>query len=268
MKYATLRVKGGTEAAVQIDGSFHSIGLNDLGAFLASGETATAQERLCSVDDADYAPVIPRPRKIFCVGINYLPHIKEVGMAIPEAPTLFSKHDNALIGANDDLDVFHISKAIDWEAELVVVVGKRVFRADVEAAENAIFGFCVGNDVSARDLQTRTQQWDAGKTIDKSAPVGPWLVSKEAVGVRPDLNIRCLVNDEMVQQDQTGELKFDPVELVRDISQFATLESGDLIFTGTPGGVGGLRNPPWFLKPGDVLTTEIDELGACRNRCV
>lgn len=271
MKLATVIHNGETSAAIAIDGNFWSLMWPDVGAMLADNALSKdlkPAQRLGAMDSVAHAPLIPKPGKIICTGINYLPHINELGVTPPTHPTLFSKYHTALTGPRDDLSLFDKSAAIDWEAELVVVIGNRISSATGKEAENAIAGFCIGNDVSARDLQLRTDQWLAGKTLDGSTPLGPWLVTGDEVGIRPDLEISCKVNDRIVQQARTSELLFDAVDLIVDISAFCTLEPGDLIFTGTPGGIGAARDPQWFLKPGDILTTEIESLGICVNRCV
>lgn len=269
MKIATLRTGDGTTAAMLLDDRFHALDWPDAGALLASGMASTELRPgpvLCQSSEASYAPLILRPPKIFCVGVNYLAHLDELGMGRPAHPTLFSKFHTALAGANDTLAPCRISSAIDWEAELVVVVGRHVSGATRDEAAAAVAGFCVGNDISARDLQVRTTQWLAGKTLDASTPLGPWLVTVDETGVSPDLAISCSVNGVVMQEARTNDVLFDPVDLIVDISNFCMLEPGDIIFTGTPGGVGAARNPRLFLKPGDVVTTEIDGLGRCTNR--
>lgn len=269
MKLATLRIGGGTTAAWQDGDSYRALPWRDVGALLAAGglvNLPVGGAVIATVEDADHAPLIPRPAKIFCVGMNYCTHIAELGVPPPKCPTLFSKFHTALAGSADAIAPFAMSRAIDWEAELVVVIGKTVARATAAEAEAAIAGYAVGNDISARDLQLRTDQWLAGKTLDATTPLGPCLVTVDEVGVRPDLAIRCMVNETVVQEARTGDLLFAPVDLIVDISSFCTLEPGDVIFTGTPGGIGAARKPQWFLKPGDLLHTEIEGIGRCVNR--
>ncbi|ARR52589.1 2-hydroxyhepta-2,4-diene-1,7-dioate isomerase [Rhizorhabdus wittichii DC-6] len=269
MKLATLRIDGCTTAA-WLDGDlYRSLPWADIGALLADdGLAALPQggDPVATIEDADHAPLILRPAKIFCVGMNYRTHVAELGMTPPMHPTLFSKFHTALVGATDPIAPFAISQAIDWEAELVVVIGRPVSRATADEARAAITGYTMGNDVSARDLQLRTDQWLAGKTVDATTPLGPRLITADEFDTTPDLSIRCLVNDIVVQEARTGDLLFDPVDLIMDISSFCRLEPGDLIFTGTPGGIGAARQPRWFLKPGDLLTTEIETIGRCANR--
>lgn len=270
MKLATVRYDGGTTAALVEGDMLRRLPWPDIGAMLSDGvdgASLRAGEAIASVASADYAPLITRPPKIICAGINYQSHMRELGMSPPAHPTLFSKYHTALTGARDDLSPFGLSGAIDWEAELVVVIGKAVSRATPAEAEAAIAGFCVGNDISARDLQLRTDQWLAGKTLDASTPLGPWLVTVDETGPRPDLAITCHINDVEVQNARTGDLRHDAVDLIVDISAFCRLEPGDIIFTGTPGGIGAARTPKWFLKPGDIVRTEVAGLGFCLNRC-
>jgi acylpyruvate hydrolase len=209
---------------------------------------------------------VPRPEKIICVGLNYRRHILEMGRPLPEHPTLFAKYPPALVGAGDDVSLPAASGAVDWEAELAVVVGTAVRNASTAAARDAIAGCTVLNDVTARDWQYRTTQWLAGKTFEATTPLGPELVTADEV---PDggLEISCTVNGEAVQHDSTAELVFDPVTLVAYVSRIVTLRPGDVIATGTPGGVGHARKPPRYLADGDVLVTRVEGIGECRNTC-
>jgi acylpyruvate hydrolase len=214
---------------------------------------------------ADFAPVVPAPGKILCVGLNYAAHIREMGRELPEFPTLFAKFTPALVGAYDDIVLPAVSDAMDWEAELAVVIGQTVRHASAEAARAAIAGYAVLNDVTARDWQNRTPQWLQGKTFEATTPFGPYLVSPDEAG--EGLTIGCDVDGEQMQRSDTADLVFDPVELVRYISTILTLSPGDVIATGTPGGVGHARTPERYLRDGAVLTTRIEGLGECRNRC-
>ena len=157
---------------------------------------------------------------------------------------------------------------LDWEVELVIVIGRTVRRATATEAVAAIAGFTVGNDVSARDWQNRTTQFLQGKVWERSSPIGPWMVTVDEVGPTPDLEVSCTVSGTRMQHARTGELIFDPPTLVAYTSTFVTLHPGDLIFTGTPGGVGAARTPPIGLTVGDELVTSIEGIGTMRNRCV
>ena len=268
MKLTTLRTATGTRAA-RIDGD-EAVELDapDVGTLLVDpnwAARAKADGPRHSVDDL--APVVPRPGKIFCVGLNYRTHILEMGRELPEFPTLFAKFSEALIGPDDPIELAPESAAVDWEAELAVVIGAPVRRATTEEAEQAIAGFAVLNDVTMRDWQYRSVEWLQGKTFEATTPLGPWLVTPDELpgGVRPTLDLRCLVDGSVVQEANTGDLVFDPVALVEYISRIVTLRPGDVIATGTPGGVGHARKPPRYLSEGSVLVTEIEGLGSQRN---
>src|SRR5258707_882727 len=192
-----------------------------------------------------------------------------MGRDLPESPTLFCKSEDTLIGACDDIRKPVETDAFDWEAELALVVGKRVRRATTAEAEEAIAGFTILNDITCRDWQFRTREWLQGKNWDSSTPVGPCLVTPDEVGgVRPALAVRCDVDNVTMQADNTSDLLFDPVALVEYASTMIRLNPGDLIATGTPGGVGHARPPPVYLTGGETVVTEIEGLGRLVNRVV
>lgn len=269
MKLATIRTGDGT-AAVRIDGDTATeTGHPDLGALLAdpawreiARNASGATHRTAGLD---YAPVVPRPGKVVCVGLNYRNHILEMGRELPEYPTLFAKYPEALIGANDDIVLPAASDAIDWEAELAVVVGATVRHADEETAKAAVAGYAVLNDVTARDWQYRTTQWHQGKTFEATTPFGPFLVTPDEADALAGLDLEGEVDGESVQKASTADLVFDPVELIAYVSTMFTLNPGDVIATGTPGGVGHARKPQRYLTDGQVLTTRISGLGESRN---
>lgn len=271
MKLATVRTPSGTAAVrLEDDGAIH-LGASDVGALLADPDwkergAAAAGERF-DRSDLDFAPLVPRPEKIICVGLNYRNHIEEMGRDLPSHPTLFAKYPPALIGAGDAIVLPAVSEQMDWEAELAVVIGSAVRHADHATARSSIAGYTVLDDVTARDWQARTLQWMQGKTFESTTPVGPALVTTDEVGDEPGVRITSSVNGEVVQDDHTSQLLFGPVELVCYISTFVTLRPGDLIATGTPAGVGHGRRPPRYLHDGDVLVTAIEGLGECRNVC-
>ena len=214
--------------------------------------------------DLDFAPLIPSPDKILCVGLNYRSHIQETGREPPEFPTLFAKFRSALIGANDDIMLPAASGKVDWEAELAVIVGTRARHVSLADAPGMIAGYAVLNDVSMRDWQNRTLQWLQGKTWEHSTPLGPWLVTAdESPG--PSREIACEVDGEQMQKADTADMVFDPATLVSYISTVLTLEPGDVIATGTPSGVGAGRGR--FLAEGNVVVTRIAGLGEQRNVC-
>lgn len=272
MKLATLRTAGGgtTAALATGAGSYLALPANDVGALLAQPEwrtiveeaAAATHQNVISGADADFGPLLPRAGKVICCGLNYGDHIQEMGRELPEYPTLFAKYADTLIGASDAVEV-HGSVRVDWEAELAVVVGSELFRADEVQARAAIAGYTVANDVSMRDWQSRTLQWFQGKAFDRTTPVGPVLLTADQAG--DDFEVRGYVNGELVQQGNTSTLVFGPARLLSYISQFTVLRPGDLVLTGTPGGVGMGMTPPRFLNDGDVLATEIDGIGRLEN---
>jgi acylpyruvate hydrolase len=275
VKLATIRTLEGRTRAVRVDDEqLVDLGAADLGEFLTTPgweqRAAAATEHVSDVRGAAYAPVVPHPGKIACVGLNYRTHILEMGRDLPEYPTLFSKYADTLVGANDDIVKPAETDAFDWECELAVVIGVPVRRARGTDAERAIAGFAVLNDVTCRDWQFRTREWLQGKNWEATTPLGPYLVTPDELpgGVRPTLEISTKIDDETVQEDATGDLLFDPVALVEYVSTMITLRPGDVIATGTPGGVGHARKPPRYLEPGQVLTTAIAGLGECRNTVV
>lgn len=271
MRLATVRENGTTRAVRVDDSEYVMLPAPDVGALLALGSwrevAAQAAGAHRSFEDADIAPVVLRPGKIVGVGLNYRHHIREMGRDLPEHPTLFAKFADSLIGARDPLELPAESDQVDWEAELALVIGRRVRSAGEEAAAAAIAGFAVINDVTMRDWQYRSSQWLQGKTFERTAPFGPVLVTPDELPgtVWPDLTIRAEVNGEVVQRASTRDLVFHPVALVRYVSTIVTLLPGDVIATGTPGGVGHARTPRRYLRAGDTLTTEIADLGRCEN---
>jgi acylpyruvate hydrolase len=272
MKLATIRTEAGTRAVRVEDGRYVELGYADLGRLLAEPDwrRAAAAEGPERPADSPLAPPVPMPGKVVCVGLNYRSHILEMGRDLPEFPTLFAKFTDALIGPHDDIVAAPESEAVDWEAELVVVIGDTVRRADAEQAAAAIAGFTVMNDVTMRDWQFRTREWLQGKTFDSTTPVGPVLVTPDELsgGVAPALTITTSVNGEVMQSAETSDLLFTPVALVRYVSTMTTLRPGDMIATGTPAGVGHARSPQVFLKQGDVVVTDVAGIGQLENTVV
>ena len=274
MRLATLRTEHGTRAVRVDDDALVELGYDDIGALLRSEPDAVARAAHVSgaehaLAGADFAPVVLDPGKIVCVGVNYADHIAEMGREPPEYPTLFAKFTDALIGARDDIVLPAASHAVDWEVELAAVIGRPVRHASESDAARAIAGFTVANDVSMRDWQNRTLQWLQGKTFEHATPVGPWLVTPDEVGgAAPDLELRCEVDGVERQRSRTGQLVFGPAAIVAYVSTVVTLRPGDLVLTGTPGGVGFAMDPPVFLEPGQVVRTSIEGIGELVNRCV
>jgi 2-keto-4-pentenoate hydratase/2-oxohepta-3-ene-1,7-dioic acid hydratase in catechol pathway len=215
------------------------------------------------------APV-PDARKIICIGLNYRDHAAESGVPVPAEPVLFSKYSTALIGHGAPIVLPKVSQEVDYEAELVVVIGRKGRHISRDRAFEYVGGYAVGHDVSARDWQLNKpgKQWMAGKTFDTFAPVGPELVTPDEVPEPQNLGIRLRLNGQTMQDSSTSQLVFGVAELIAYLSQVFTLEPGDLIFTGTPPGVGMARKPPVWLKPGDSVEVEIDRLGTLRNTVV
>ncbi|GAB3805546.1 fumarylacetoacetate hydrolase family protein [Micromonospora zhanjiangensis] len=274
MRLATLRTPAGTRAVrVDRDG-YVDTGAADVGDLLGRDGwariAAAATGPTYPLDGAEFAPLVPRPSKIICVGLNYRNHILEMGRELPTFPTLFAKYPEALVGAGDPIVLPAESAAVDWEAELAVVIGAPVRRATEEQAAAAIAGFGVLNDVTARDWQYRSAQWLQGKTFEATTPFGPVLVTPDELpgGVRPALTMTASVDGEVVQRADTADLVFSPVDLVRYVSTVLTLRPGDVIATGTPGGVGHARTPPRYLTDGARLVTEIAGIGRLDNRVV
>ena len=210
---------------------------------------------------------IPRPGKIVCVGLNYRDHAEEQGAELPAAPLLFAKFPTALIGPGDAIVIPPVVNKCDYEAELGVVMASTVRGVSKENALEAVAGYVVANDVSARDLQFGDGQWTRGKSPDTFCPVGP-LVPADAVPEPHALGIRAILNGDTVQDSTTANLIFGIDEIVSYASQTSTLEAGDLILTGTPAGVGVFRNPQRLLQPGDEITIEIDGVGSLTNPVV
>lgn len=267
MRLATVRTATGTAAVRVDDDAAVELGADDLVAFLARPDwraaAAGADGPRHDLAGLDYAPVVPRPEKIVCVGLNYATHIREMGRELPAYPTLFAKFHRALVGAFDPVELPAGSTQVDWEAELGVVVGAPVRHASPEQAAAAIAGYTVVNDVTARDDQYRSTQWLQGKTFERSTPVGPWLVTDVEPG-----EVSCLVDGDVVQKADPADLVFSPADLVAYVSRIVTLVPGDLIATGTPGGVGHARTPPRYLDEGSVLVTRVEGVGEQRNLLV
>jgi 2-keto-4-pentenoate hydratase/2-oxohepta-3-ene-1,7-dioic acid hydratase in catechol pathway len=218
------------------------------------------------IGDVHLLAPVPRPQKILAIGLNYADHIAESGAATPERQIWFSKLPNAVHGPYDPIQMPKASNAIDYEAELVFVIGKRCRHVTKEKAHEVIFGYAAGNDVSVRDWQFHTAQWIVGKSFDTHAPFGPWIVTADEIGDPHALGIRCLVNGETRQSSNTKNLVFDCFDQISYLSRAMTLMPGDIVFTGTPGGVGQSMKPPKLLKAGDTVRVEIDRIGALEAR--
>jgi 2-keto-4-pentenoate hydratase/2-oxohepta-3-ene-1,7-dioic acid hydratase in catechol pathway len=220
-----------------------------------------------SAPDAALADVrllapVTRPGKGMAIGLNYADHIKETGQQTPPYQMWFTKAVTSINGPFAPIELPLASTNVDYEAELVIIIGRRCKHVSKARAAEVVFGYCAGNDVSVRDWQLQTPQWVLGKSFDTHAPLGPWIMTADELGNPHTLGIRCFVNGERRQNSNTENLVFNVYDQIAHLSQAMTLEPGDLIFTGTPGGVGGAMQPPQFLKAGDKVRVEIDRIGA------
>ena len=275
MRLATIRTATG-HRAVRVDGDTAlETGEADVRALLERPDwaehAAGAAGPVHETAGLDYAPLVPSPEKIICIGLNYRDHVLEMGNELPEYPTVFGKFAPALVGAHDEIELPEQSDRVDYEAELVVVIGRSVRRADREAAAAAIAGYTVLNDVSMRDYQRRTKQFLQGKTWEHSTPLGPVLVTPDELPADPAaggaLRISSELSGETMQDSTTHQLVFGAVDLVVYLSEILTLNPGDVIATGTPGGVGDARTPPRYLTDGVEIVTAVEGIGECRNVC-
>ena len=215
------------------------------------------------------AAPIPQPRKnIFCMGRNYAEHAKESGSNVPAVPVFFTKPRTCVVGHEAPVTHHAVTQALDYEVELAVVIGRRGRDIPVERALDYVFGYTVMNDVTARDLQRRHEQWFKGKSLDTFAPMGPCVVHRSLIPDPQQLRLRMRVNGEVRQDATTASMVFTVAQLISVLSAGMTIEPGDLLATGTPEGVGMGRTPPLWLKPGDVVEAEVDGIGTLRNRIV
>jgi 2-keto-4-pentenoate hydratase/2-oxohepta-3-ene-1,7-dioic acid hydratase in catechol pathway len=228
-----------------------------------AGASANADRFFVAEDKAKFGPCVTNPEKIVCIGLNYRRHAAETGNPVPKLPILFNKFNTALNNHGGTIAVSEEdAQKFDYEAELVIVIGKQARNVSEADAAKYIFGYATGNDFTARDLQSRSSQWMLGKSLDGSAPVGPWLVTADQVD-GDNLKIECSVNGNVVQSSNTSDMVFNCKQLVSYISKYMTLKPGDIIFTGTPEGVisGKPRDQQVWLKAGDKLVTSIEKLG-------
>lgn len=269
MRLVTFRGPDGRIRAGRVEGdAIVELQAPDVGALLGTPRWKQAARKngaIHAVAGVALLPVVPRPSKILCVGLNFRSHIEEAGLPVPQYPTLFAKFARALTGPYEPIQIPHCSTQVDWEAELAVIVGDQLYNGDRTAAGEAIAGYTIMNDISMRDWQFRTSQWLQGKNFECSTPLGPALVSIDEVGPQPDLEVICTVNDEVMQHAQTGDLVFNAAEVLSYVSTFITLEPGDIVALGTPGGVGAAMQPQRFLSSGDRVITSISGLGELNN---
>lgn len=275
MKLATLRLNGGTVAVrVDEDSAVEISGFAHVGELLQHADWQTKAKQasgtahpLAGIAPKQWAPVNPAPSKILCVGLNYANHIKEMGRELPTYPTIFAKYPEALIGPFDDLVLpKHAGDHVDWETELAVVIGKKASHVKEADAHQYIAGYAIMNDVTMREFQYRTTEWLQGKTFENTAPFGPYLVTTDSFAFGGELSTR--VNGEVMQSTLTSDQVFRPGTLIEYITQILPLNPGDVIITGTPGGVGHARKPAVYLADGQVLTSIIEGIGYTENHVV
>ena len=225
-------------------------------------------EQLISLEKVELGPPVPDPDKIICLGLNYHEHAMEVQMSTSRVPPIFAKFRNALCGPTSPIVMPKVSTQIDYEGELAVVIGKRCKEVSESDALTCVAGYTIMNDVSARDLQMQTGQWTAGKTLDTFAPMGPGIVPVSNISDPQNLQILTRVNGVMLQHGNTRDMIFSVARTIAFLSSLMTLQPGDIIATGTPSGVGFKRQPPIFLKAGDIVEVEIEQIGMIRNPVV
>ncbi len=257
----TLPETGATAAAVLVDGEWRDLGAPDLGEALRGGLTTSPGVAL---PGAIPGLPLPHPGKVICCGLNYGDHILETGRDRPEYPTLFAKYADTLTGPDADIRLPK-NVDVDWEAELAVVVGRSVRNASRDEAADAIAGYTIANDISVRDWQYRTLQWFQGKAWDASTPLGPVVVTPDEFDAQA-AEVVCVVSGIERQRGQLSTLVFDSADLIAYVSTFTELRPGDILLTGTPGGVGAAMTPPTYLVDGDVLESTITGIGTLTNR--
>jgi 2-keto-4-pentenoate hydratase/2-oxohepta-3-ene-1,7-dioic acid hydratase in catechol pathway len=233
----------------------------------ASSAASNAKSRL-ALDAVRLAAPIARPPKFLAIGLNYADHVAEAGIEAPKLPTVFNKQSTCVNGPNDPVWMPRISHVLDYEGELGFVIGRRCRHVPRDRAHEVIAGYFVVNDVTIRDWQLRVPTWTMGKSFDTHGPIGPWISTADEVGDPHSLRLRTWVNDELRQDSNTKQLIFDCYALVAHLSDGFTLEPGDVIATGTPGGVGIAMKPPKLLVVGDRMRVEIEGLGAIENEVV
>lgn len=267
-RLCTVRIGASTHAGRVEDNDIVILAAADVGEVLRTGDHTETGDAIPRAG-ADLAPPVLAPDKVICVGQNYLDHIAEMGRTPPSAPTYFAKFANSLIGAGDEMVLPDptVSTDVDWEAELAIVIGAPLRHASADEALAAVAGYTVLNDGSVRDWQRRTSQFLAGKMFEGLTPVGPVVVGRDELGDGSGLAIRSTLDGVTKQESSTSQLCFGVIDIVCDLSRITTLAPGDIIATGTPGGVGAARTPPEWLTDGCVIRCEIEGIGAVENRC-
>ena len=269
MKIASFKHQGGPQLGIVDEESIHPMGIEgDATALMSRDRVALAglaeqakSAPAIALSDVELLTPVARPGKIFAIGLNYADHIAESNMGTPEHQVWFTKAVTSVNGPYAPIRIAKGGEFVDYEAELVAVIGKPARYVRPEEAPDYVFGYCVGNDVTERRWQHETPQWSLGKSFDSHAPIGPWLVTTDEIPDPHTLDISCSVNGEIRQSSNTKHLVFDVWQQISHLSQAMTLEPGDLIFTGTPGGIGAAMQPMQFLKAGDLVRCEIGGIG-------
>ncbi|HLH42185.1 MAG TPA: fumarylacetoacetate hydrolase family protein [Bryobacteraceae bacterium] len=268
MRLATFQSGDGPPEAGIVSGNrVWALGM-DMAMACGASELFSGTGRSYALHDVKLLAPVPRPPKFICVGLNYRDHAAEAGMEIPQVPTIFSKFSNVVIGPGEPIVLPSVSSKPDYEAEFAFVVGRGGRKISASRAMEHVFGYTIVNDVSARDYQMATSQWLMGKTFDTFAPMGPWIVTHDEIANPHALDISLEIGGETLQKSNTRELIFKIPELIEYISHVVTLESGDVVATGTPAGVGFARKPPRWLKAGDEVVVAIEGIGELRNPVV
>ena len=281
MKLATFTYQGETRIGVVREDGVVDLAAaapdlpRDMIGLLKAGDAAMARAREAAkgakaipLADVTLRAPVPNPGKVLAIGLNYRDHVEESGMALPEHQVWFNKQHNCINDPYAPINMPSVSHMLDYEAEMCFVIGKRCKHVPAERAHEVIAGYFVGNDVSVRDWQLRTNTWQIGKSFDTHGPIGPWLVTPDEVGDPHALAIKCWVNGELRQNSNTKHLIFNCFDEVAHLTQAFTLDVGDIIFTGTSSGVGMAMKPPAPLKVGDVVKVEVEKLGYIENRVV
>ena len=225
-------------------------------------------EKSIPIENVNFAPVITGASKIIAIGLNYKDHAQELGLELPKNPLIFTKFTNSLLGHKEKITWNQtITNEVDFEAELAVIIGEKVYNCHNEDAMDCVYGYTCANDVSARDLQFSDVQWVRGKSLDSFCPIGPCIVTKDEIPEPDNLKIQCLLNNKIMQNSNTKNLIFNIKDLISFLSKHFTLFPGDIILTGTPGGVGTFREPPVYLKNNDEIIVRIEKIGSLVNYC-
>lgn len=277
LRLGALREENGNSYVTDLNKADPSLP-SDIIAFLEGGAAtlalakkvlaATSAPNGIPLESVQLAAPVPRPGKILCIGLNYRDHAAESGMTLPEFPTVFTKYNNTVIGTGEAIVIPPATTKPDWEVELGVVIGKRAKNVAEADALDYVGGYVPYHDVSARDYQMRTSQWTMGKTFDTFGPMGPALTTADEIPDPHNLNVQLSIDGEVMQKSNTSNLYFTINQLIADITAVMTLEPGDLIATGTPGGVGQSRTPPRYLQDGEMVRIEIEKLGVLENPVV